>query len=132
MTIANEVTGCIALVLMLLVVRGFAPHMKLRGRDPIVLLMQGIFIGSTFIALRIATYDLGIPILRAFDVLAGDPMPFYVEVFNAVCNTGFALGAWRVLLGLHASLPEEDKAKYTWLTAPFYPKRLTIFRRTSK
>lgn len=127
MTIANELTGGIALVFMLLICRGFAPHMRLQGHDPVTLLMQGIFIGSAIIALRITSYDMVIPFLRHIDLLAGAPMPPYVEWMNTGFNTGFAFGAHRVLLGLHASLPEEDRGAYSWHTAPFYPGRFTLF-----
>lgn len=127
MTIANELTGVIALTLMLLVCRGFAPHMHLRGRDPVVLLMQGVFIGSAVIAVRVAIYDVAMPVLQSFQLIGGDPMPVPVEYMNAVFNFGFAIGAWRVLVALHASLPPEDQAAYSWLTAPFYPKRFWLF-----
>ena len=127
MTIANELTGAVALVLMLLICRGFAPHMRLRGHDPVTFLMQGIFIGSAVIAMRIASYDMIIPVLRHIDLLSGAPMRPFVEWMNTGFNLGFCFGAHRVLLGLHASLPVEDRKEYHWWSAPFYPGRLWFF-----
>lgn len=132
MTAANETTGVLALALMLLVCRGFAPHMRLRGRDPVIYLMQGIFIGSAIIAARIATYDAIYPLLQAVDLMKSAPMRPATELLNTTFNAGFSLGAWRILKGLHASLPEAERDHYSWLTCAWYPARINLYRRTGQ
>ena len=128
MTYLNETTAVIALILMALVAKGFGSHVTLRGHSPVNYLMQGIFIGSIGISGRIALYDFIRPVMRFYDLLAGPGAALDVQIYNAGFNCIFALAAWRILVALHASLPEDDRANYTWLTAPFYPARINLFR----
>ena len=86
--------------------------------------------GNKVIAMRIGAYDGLFPFLRAIDWMSGGPMRPLVEWMNAGFNMGFAIAAWRVLTGLHASLPEDERSKYNWLTCAFYPARMNFHRRT--
>lgn len=125
----NEMTAVIALILMALVAKGFGSHMTLRGHSPVNYLMQGILIGSMGISGRIALYDFIRPVMRFYEVLPGPGMGIDTQLYNAGFNTLFALAAWRILVALHAALPEAARADYTWLSAPFYPRRINLFRR---
>lgn len=132
MTYLNEASALIALAMMALVARGFGTHLTLRGHSPVNYLMQGIFIGSIGIGARIALYDFIRPVMRGLDILTGPGMGIEVQLYNAGFNAIFALAAWRILVALHASLPEHERGRYNWLTAPFYPRRINLFRKSDQ
>ncbi len=129
MTHLNDLTAIVALLMMGLVARGFWPHVILQGHSPVNYLMQGIFIGSVGISGRIALYDVIRPAMRYMDYMPGSPLSVPIQMYNSGFNIFFALAAWRILVGLHASLPESERDKYSWFTSPFYPKRINLFRR---
>lgn len=129
MNILTDLSALSALSLMLLVARGFWPYVRLRGHDPVNFLMQGMFIGSTVIAMRLGWHDLVRPFLIMSDLWMLEPPSVATLRINFLLNSATGIAAWRILVGLHASLPPEERPLYSWLTAPFYPKRINIFRR---
>lgn len=129
MILLNDITGVVALFLMMLVTIGFAPYVKLSGKDPAHYLQQGLAVASFAIAMRLGYHDILRPILIAMDLVSFDHIPLSEQILNAVLNVTIATAAYRILIGLHASLPVLERDNYNWITAPFYPKRINIFRK---
>lgn len=125
----NEAAAAAALILMALTARGFVPHARLKGPDPSAYLMQGILIGALAACFGLAVFDLIRPAMRAWGALGGPEPSLAVQMMQAARSLGYALAAWRVLKGLHAALPQEERGHYSWLTVAFYPRRIPVLWR---
>lgn len=132
MTFANEITALIAGTLMLLVARGFGPHILPSRRASAGSLMRlAVMLIAIKSLIRMAWWDLARPLLGWAGIMPPLRMPLFAEWLNAGLNSVTAAAALAALAALHRSLPAVDRARYSWLTAPFYPRhlRLALFRR---
>lgn len=132
MIYANSIAGAVAVLLMSLVARGFAPHIRVGAHDAPALMRLSVVIVSAMTLLRMAWWDGLRPILGYL----GHMPPVVWTTPGIVANTLFnllaAAAALAALGALHRSLPDEDRAGYTWLTAPFYPRKWQIFRKDGR
>lgn len=123
----NIVTALVAMVLMLLVTIGFAPHLRFTGSDKTA--RMGLFVALTsgLVWVRLLWWSLLRPLVGLTDVM---PSVNFSHSTNAI-NIGFnAWAIWAALVGLSAlyrSIPTKDRHKFNWLNAPFYPRRLTFY-----
>lgn len=127
---ANVVTAVIALALMALVTIGFAPHLRLRGHDANSLMSIFVAASSGLVWVRLLWWSLLRPLLGWIGWM--DPMTF--RALGQSINTGFNLwaivAALAALGALHRSLPASEQQHYNWLTAPFFPRKVTVSWRT--
>lgn len=129
MIYANNISLLLAGGLMLLVARGFAPHIRLTGQDAGSLMNLSVVLVSAMTLVRMAWWDGLRPLLGWLGYL---PAVEWTRLGVAM-NTGFnllaAAAALCALGALHRSLPPEERAHYNLLTAPFHPRRWQLFRR---
>jgi hypothetical protein len=48
---------------------------------------------------------------------------------NPMFNLGTIVAAICALVALHRSLPPDEQPHYSWLTAPFFPRRIGLMGR---
>ena len=123
---ANEVTAVIAVVLWMLVTRGFAPHMRMSGHDAGSLMRTCIVLTSAVVWWRLLYWDI------ARVLLGGGVQSASGQAVNTFFNCWAAGAAVLALGALHRSLPPEARKHYNWLTAPFYPGRCSAIWRIWK
>jgi hypothetical protein len=127
--IPNALTAGVAFVLMLLVARGFGPYLRFRGAEPPDLMRLALVLVAAKTLLRMAYWDLVRPLLGWLEIMAPYAMTLRGQVINTGLNMIAIAAALAALAALHRSLPEADRRQYNWLTAPFYPRTINLFRR---
>ncbi len=130
LTFINSGTALIALTLMLLVTIGFAPHLKMRGHDADNLMSLFVAACSGLVWVRILWSSILYPIAGELGLM--DPM--VISTFGHIIRIGF--NVWAIVAALaglgalHRSLPVSEQANYSWLTVPFFPRRISVIWRS--
>lgn len=119
----NEISALVALAIMALVTRGYAPLLRFPWRSYDYASLMACFIAGigAVICARLGWWDVLRPILGHYGYLTVVNMSPIGQVVNTVFNVLTSLCGLIALGALHRSLPDEDRQKYNWFTAPFYP-----------
>lgn len=125
----NEITAVFALLIWLLVIRGFWPHLRLRGTGPLHFMVQGVSTISAVVVVRLVYWDIVRPALRLLELLPPIQQGLSYPLINGMFNSVTALAGYLILVGLHHTLPEEKRRFYSPLTAPFYPGGILFFKK---
>ena len=125
----NEIMSIPALLLWALVFRGFWPHLRLRGEGPLHFMVQGVSLVAVLLVCRLAYWDAIRPALRWWGYLPPMEQTLSHALTNGAINTATAVAGYLILIGLHKTLPENERRFYTPFTAPFYPRGILFFRR---
>lgn len=129
MTWINEATASVAIILWVLVARGFWPHLRFRGDGPLHYMVQGVSLVSAIVVVRLSYWDLARPAARALGWIPPIDPAWSLTILNGAFNAAAAVAAWLILVGFHATLPDDERRFYTPLTAPFYPRGILFFRK---
>lgn len=132
MTWLNEITAIPALVVWLLIFRGFWPHLRFHGDGPLHFMVQGVSTVAVTLVGRLLFWDLFRPTLRVFGYLPPLQSDLTVSFANAGFNVAATIAGVLILIGLHRTLPPEDQAKFSIWRAPFYPDGILFFRKVKK
>jgi len=125
----NEIAAIPALLIWALVFRGFWPHLRLRGTGPLHFMVQGVSVTSAVVVARLLYWDVLRPLLRAIDLLPPVTDTLHLALANGLFNSITALSGYLILVGLHHTLPADERRFYTPFTAPFYPRGIMFFRK---
>lgn len=128
MTYLNEITAAIAIVLQMLVIIGYWPHVRNTHSPATGYLAKAIFLVGIVIAMRISYNDLW----RAFEVSGLSPISTLTQLFNAAMNTVLSVSYYFSLKALEQSVVDEDRADWPWWKVAFYPPRCTFTIRRNR
>lgn len=123
MTIANEITALLTAPAMLLVARGFWPHVTFRGETAgHAMRVAGAI---TWIALffRMVWWDLARPLLGSAGWMEVAAYPPGGELTNAAFNLVALAASYFALVALLRSIPEPHRSEFNIFTATGYPPR---------
>lgn len=123
----TAVSAVAAMVMMLLVTIAFRGYIFKALSEPLDFIANGIWWFSVSMAARLALWDVT-PIFTGQRLGAAGLNGAYV---NWIFTLSFVVGAWRVLHGFYLLIPDNERSRWTTLTAPFYPHRIvcSIIRR---
>lgn len=122
-TYANEATALVAILLMALVARGYAPYLFAASDQPEMRFRAGIALAGIVVSARLTYWDVAVQLVASWSTGVASIQAIHGQVANSLFNFGTIFAAWLWLSALHLSLPERDRPHYNWLTAPFYPRR---------
>lgn len=125
----NEIAAVPALLLWLLVFRGFWPHVRLRGTGPLHFMVQGVSLMSVMLIGRLFYWDILRPFLRWHEYIPSIEQSVSNGLTNGGINTLTTIAGYLILRGLHHTIPESERRFYTPFTAAFYPSGITFFRK---
>lgn len=117
----NELTALVAVPLLLLCFRGFWPHMwRLwktdAQKDRALAAMLGmVMLVDVKGVIRMAYWDLW----RSYQT--GGLQSLDGTLINSGMNMIASVAALAGLMALFYSIPDDERHKYNWFTAPFYP-----------
>lgn len=110
---------------LLLVARGFWPMLTSSSDRRVHHMAWAVAAMVTAIALRTSYWDV-LPILMGRDWHPGGPFG------RGVPNTAFGalvmLSVYHKLALLREMIPAEERARYSLISAPFYPKKICVTR----
>ena len=129
---ASNITALIAAALMLLVARGFAPYISIGARDPASLMRLSIVLVSGTILTRMLWWDAIRRVLGRLGAMPEVQWTLPGMAANTVFNSMTILAALCALAALHRSLPDDERHRYNWFTAPWYPRRWQLFLRNTR
>lgn len=124
----NEFTAAIAVALLLLCFRGFWPHMLRMWRMEAA---KDRALGA-IIAMILIVDVKGVARMVYWDVWRSAAGHGVQSLDGTLVNSGLnilaALAGVAGLAALFYSIPDADRSRYTWITAPFYPGRFWWMR----
>ena len=125
----NEITAVPALLIWMLILRGFWPHLRFRGDGPLHYMVQGVSLVSAVLSMRLFYWDILRPGLRYADLLPEVEPTVSRALVSGGFNIATCVAGYLILRGLYQTLPEDDRPFYNVLTAPFYPNGILFFRK---
>ena len=126
MIVLNFYAGLLATALMLLMGRGFIPHIRFRSfrKEDWMRLCAGLFY---LIALgSVAWWDVARIGLGWIDVMPASERTIWACTINITRDLLASAGAVAGLVTLWASIPALERHRYSIFTAPFYPRQFQL------
>lgn len=120
----TNVTGILAILMLLLLIYGFRRYVRRPRSAPIDFLGTGIWLLALLQLARMFWWDL---LPDALDVNWRDDYGIRAAHVNWIFNSLICVGVWYKLHGYWKLVDERAPGQYNTFTAVFYPKRLKMW-----
>lgn len=120
----TNVTGIIAILMLMLLIYGFRRYVKRPRTAPIDFLGTGIWILALLQLARLVWWDI---LPDAFDLNWHRDYSITSKHVNWIFNLLICVGVWYKLHGYWQLVEERAPGQYNTFTAVFYPKRLKMW-----
>ena len=110
---------------LILVGRGFWPMLRNSDSRQVYHMAWGVVVMVAAISARTIYWDI-LPVLLQGAWVDGGPLGRSVP--NIVFGVMILVSLWHKLRLLLVMIPEEDRGRYSMLSAPFYPRSICIIR----
>lgn len=128
----NEITALLAMLLLLLVLRGLGPGLIAPANRSIQHLSRGMFITGCAIVLRFAYWDFLFEIAMRIRPESAADLRMVGVWINGAANMMLVAGSFFVLRALLERIPASQRSHWNIITVAFYPSGIRLFSRADR